>query len=447
MLKQEENEVLSRVSAGTPMGELLRRFWLPALLSSEVVPDSAPVRLKILHEDLVAFRDTGGNVGIVRAYCSHRLAPLYFGRNEHGGLRCPYHGWKFDVGGKCLETPNVPPGAPDIRRSVGISAYPTQEASGVVWIYMGPAEALPPFPKLECTTMPLEQVHNSRWLQRSSFMQGVEGEIDSSHISWLHKDFDQSKSALPFTGAALGNAAPIIELKDTFYGFTYGARRDLGEDYYWRVTQWITPMFSLIPIAPGEFIGGGGRAWVPIDDNNCTVFSFGFRVDRPYTDEERFKQFDSGAVFPPKLTRGTYKLADGYTIDTFLPEATQENDYGLDRARQRDVNYSGIWGIHDQDRALAENSKPMDRDNPGIVDRSLEHLVGSDRAIVTARRRLIDMALKLQQGIEPQIARRPEAFGVRAISKISRHKKFAELLGEFGSEARLPVDSFTADGR
>jgi phthalate 4,5-dioxygenase oxygenase subunit len=439
MLKTEANEMISRVGPNTPMGKLFRRFWLPAILSDEVKSDGPPVRLRILCEDLIAFRDTSGAVGIIRAYCTHRLAPLYFGRNEAGGIRCPYHGWKFDVSGACVETPNVPEGAPDIRRTVGIPAYKVHEVCGVAWVYMGPQEAAPPFPKLECTTLPTGMVHNSRWLQRSGYLQGVEGEVDSSHISWLHKDFDQGKSALTFAGAALGNAAPTIELTETEYGFVYGARRNLGDEYYWRVTQWIAPMFSLIPLAPGVFQGGGGRAWVPIDDNHTTVFSFGFRIDREYTPEERHALFDSGAVFPPKRKKGTYTLADGYIIDTFLPEATKENDFGLDRQRQKEVNYSGIWCIHDQDRALAESSKPAGPNDPGIVDRSLEHLVGSDRAVAAARKRLLDMARKLEQGIEPSLPYLPEAFAVRAISVVCQTERFAALLEEFHGEARLPI--------
>lgn len=441
MLKKEVNETFSRVGPGTPMGELFRRFWLPALLCSELEADGAPVRLKILGEELVAFRDTNGEAGIVRAYCSHRLAPLFFGRNEDCGLRCPYHGWKFNVRGECMETPNVPADAPDIRRNVGIPAYAVYEAGGVVWIYMGPKDKKPRFPFIEYAHVDPGHHYAARWLQRTNWSQGLEGEIDSSHISWLHKDFDRAGSSMKPTGAHLADdAAPVIELQETSYGFTYGARRRVGEDYFWRVTQWMAPMFSLIPHAPGDFVSGGGRAWVPIDDNHTTVFTFGYRIDRPWNEKE-LKLYESGALFPPRMHKGTYALPGGYVIDTYLPVASKENDYELDREMQRTVNYSGIWGVHDQDRALAESSMTIGEEDPGIVDRSEEHLVGSDRAVVTARRRLLKLADDLAQGIEPPMLAQPDSFKVRAISKICQIENFETFLKVFGGEAGIPSEA------
>lgn len=445
MLRKEQNETLSRVSAGTPMGELFRRFWLPAVTCQDLGgADGAPVRLRILGEDLVAFRDSQGRAGLVRAYCSHRLAPLFFGRNEQCGLRCPYHGWKFDVEGNCLETPNVPPGAPDIRRNVGITAYPTHEAAGVVWVYMGPKEKQPPFRGLEYTQMPQGQHFTASWLQQTNWSQGMEGEIDSSHISWLHKDFDSKgeNGRHPILAGGPGgtgneyaaDGAPVLELRETSGGFIYGARRDLQGQYLWRVTQWVAPMFSLIPRAPGAFVLGGGRAWVPIDDNHTTVFTFGYRVDRPFTAEE-IQVYESGALFPPRMKKGGFRLSDGYLIDTHLPEANWSNDYELDRQRQRTENYSGIWGVHDQDRALAENSKPIGAADHGIIDRSQEHLVSADRPVATARRTLLKMAEELQQGIEPAWPTETATSPVRAISKICQIPNFDEFLLKHGDEA------------
>jgi phthalate 4,5-dioxygenase len=436
MLKSDANELLSRVAAGTPMGELFRRFWLPAILSAEIeAADSPPKRLRILKEDLIAFRDTGGRVGIVSAYCAHRSAPLYFGRNEQCGIRCPYHGWKFGVDGACLEIPNVPAGTPAVRARVGIKAYPTQEAGGVVWIYMGPADLKPPLPALGYITAAQGYAYSARWLQRSNWLQGVEGEIDSSHISWLHKDFDESFSTQGSAGSQLSaDAAPLIQLEETDYGFIYGARRDMGEQQYlWRVTHWLAPMFSLIARAPGPFRTCGGRAWVPIDDNTTNVFTFGFRVDRPFNSEE-LAEYESGALFPPRTSSGPFTMPDGYVIDTFLPLAARENDYLLDREMQRKLNYSGIWGIHDQDRALAENSRRVSEQDPGILDRSQEHLVASDRAVVAARRRLIKLATDLKGGIEPQMPANPDWFAAHAISKITSIDTLEELLSEHQSE-------------
>ncbi|MCP3730032.1 Rieske 2Fe-2S domain-containing protein [Sphingomonas sp. MG17] len=439
MLNREVNDRLSRTGPGTQMGELFRRFWLPALLSRDVAePDGAPVRLRILSEDLVAFRDTEGKVGIVSAYCSHRLAPLFFGRNEEGGLRCPYHGWKFSTAGKCLETPNVAPGSPDVRRNVGIKSYPVHEQSGVIWIYMGPTERQPPFPHFEYAAVPAAQSYAARWLQRSNWSQGMEGEIDTSHINWLHRDIDRSGAVQQTLKTLTGDDnSPQIQLQETDYGFTYGARRVREDQWFWRVTQWMLPMFSLIPHEPGPFVKCGGRAWVPIDDNHVTVFTFSYRIDRPFTKDE-LDTFESGALFPPRMTKGPYALPDGYVIDTYLPGASKENDFQIDREAQRVRNYSGIWGIHDQDRALAESSKPADSRDPGIIDRMGEHLVSSDRALVTARRRLLKMAEELAAGIEPVTPFQPELFGVRAISKISEHGEFTKLMAQFGEEARLP---------
>lgn len=448
MLKKEANETLSRVGPGTKMGELFRRFWLPALLIEEVAePDCPPVRLKILGEELVAFRDTQGRVGIIRAFCSHRLAPLYFGRNEDCGLRCPYHGWKFNVDGECIETPNVPADAPDIRKNVGIPAYATHEAGGVVWVYMGPKDRQPAFPAFEHGVVPAGHHYAARWLQRTNWSQGLEGEIDSSHISWLHKDFDTENSKKGATGAALADAdgAPVIELRETFYGFTYGARRTIGDDYFWRVTQWMAPMFSFIPHAPGPFASSGGRAWVPIDDNHTTVFTFGYRVDRPISDDE-LNVYESGALFPPRMDKSPYALPGGYVIDTFLPVANKENDFQLDREMQQNVNFTGIWGVHDQDRALAESSMTIGDADPGIVDRTQEHLVASDRAVVTARRRLLRMAEDLANGIEPPMLSNPEAFRARAISKVCKIDSFDALLREYSDEARIdPQEAAAAE--
>lgn len=447
MLSKEANERLSRVGPGTPMGELFRRFWLPAVLTSELEADGAPTRLRILGEDLIAFRNTEGKVGITSAYCAHRLAPLFFGRNENCGIRCAYHGWKFDVDGNCVETPNVPAGGPDIRKNVGIKAYATHEASGVVWIHMGPKHLVQPFPKFEYGEAQPGYHMNARWLQRTNWSQGMEGEIDSSHISWLHQDFDKDTSAQKVVGSQMSDdRSPVIELRETPYGFTYGARRQLGEEYLWRVTQWLVPMFSLIPREPGPFKTCGGRAWVPIDDNHTTVFTFGYRVDRPYTEAEQ-KLFWSGALFPPRMAKGRYTLPDGYIIDTYLPEANRENDFELSRDMQKSINFSGIWGIHDQDRALSENSLAIGPEDPGIVDRSGEHLVSSDRPVVTARRRLLKMAEDLENGVEPLVASQGELFGVRAISRVSTIEDFDEFLGEFASDARLPSGVVAEPGK
>ena len=435
MLRKDQNEFVSRVGPGTAMGDLIRRFWIPAVTIQDVKqPDGAPMRLRIMGEDLVAFRDTEGRVGVIRAYCSHRLAPLFFGRNEECGLRCPYHGWKFNVAGECIETPNLEAGAKTSRNALSITAYPAHEAGGLVWIYMGPADKKPLFPALECADLPDDQLYVTSWLQRSNWLQGLEGEVDSSHISWLHRDFDRENSPTRGTGNELADdGAPVMSLRETPYGFTYGARRMLKGDYFWRMTQWVAPIFTMIPWGPGER-KTDFHAWVPIDDNHVTIFAIRYSVGRSFTDNE-INLYESGALFPPRMKKGGYQLPDGYVIDTYMPEATKENDYQIDRAMQLTRNYSGIWGLHDQDRSLQETSKPVDGANPGLIDRSLEHLVASDLPIVTVRRRLIKLAEALRMGNDPAALGTDSANPLRAFSKICKIDGFDSFLDMYGAEA------------
>lgn len=443
MLNASDNDILTRVGPGTPMGELFRRFWLPAVLTEELAdPGSPPVRLRILCEDLVAFRDTSGRVGIVEAYCSHRGAPLYFGRNEDCVLQCPYHGWKFNVDGACVEVPNAAGNArdnPQVREKFAIVAYPTHEAGGVVWVYMGPKEKKPPFPDFEWTRTPKGYCHASRWLQRSNWLQGAEGEIDTSHISFLHKDLDNGAKKITITGLQYAaDGAPALSVKETDYGFLSGSRRTYEDKYFWRVTQWLAPMFSLIPRAPADdFTSGGGRAWVPVDDNNTTTFAYNFRVDRPLSQPE-LDLIHEGAHFPPRIRRASVQLAEGHRFDAYLPVAELENDYLMDRERQRTENFTGIWGVNEQDRSLQESLRSIGPRDRGIVDRSREHLVGSDLAIVTARRRLLRMAKDLQNGVEPGEVARGDIYAVRAVSKICDIADFDAFLETYRADAKAP---------
>src|ERR687886_715559 len=186
MLSREENERITRVGPGTPMGNLMRRYWMPACLAEELPePDCPPVRVRLLGEDLVAFRDTQDRIGVLDEYCPHRLASLFLGRNEQCGLRCVYHGWKFDVDGRCVDMPNEPPES-NFKDRVRATAYPCRERGGVVWVYMGPPERMGEQPDLEWSLVPADQRFLSKRLQQSNYLQAIEGGIDSSHISFLH---------------------------------------------------------------------------------------------------------------------------------------------------------------------------------------------------------------------------------------------------------------------
>jgi phthalate 4,5-dioxygenase len=448
-LTQEDSfGILTRVGPGTPMGNLFRRFWLPALLSNELPEvDGAPVRLRILCEDLVAFRDTEGRVGIVGAYCPHKMAPLFFGRNEQCGIRCVYHGWKFNVDGECVDIPNIIP--PDnfaaLKEKARITSYPTREAGGIVWIYMGPQKLMPDLPGMEWLTLPAKHVHTSRWFHKSNWLQAAEGEIDTSHISFLHSVLDVPEDG-PDRHRLARDGAPQIEIRDTDYGFIYGARRRFEDRYYWRVTQWMLPMWSAIAGGTDEFIGAG-RAWVPIDDYHTTAFAYQYLPERPYSQSE-IKEIESGGAFPPRSTRGATRLPHGYVIDTFLPTANQGNDYLIDRNAQRRESFTGIWGVNEQDRALQECMPSLPGDQTGIVDRSGEHLVKSDLPVMFARRKLTKLARELAEGKEPVAALQSEQYAVRAIARVSPIADYNEFMKVHGNEgkaaSRTPQQSTVA---
>ena len=433
MLSVEENKVLTQTGPGTPMGDLLRRFWLPALIPNELSPDGVPVRLRIMSEDLVAFRDTNGKVGIIDAYCPHKLAPLFFGRNEECGLRCVYHGWKFDVDGNCVEMANEPP-EHRFQDKVKTKAYPTQEWGGLIWVYMGPAHLEPELPQFEWGRVPESHRHLARWLQQTNYAQGMEGEIDTSHISFLHGGLtpyqrDNPEKRQTRAGSRdlpIVDGAPKLTLNRTDYGFVYGARRDTGNgDYYWRVTQWLFPMYSMIA---GTQWPRGGRAWVPIDDENTSVFGYNYNPEAPLT-QEQIETIESGRAFPPRVERGRHELRDGYVIDHNLGVANKGNDYLIDREVQNTMTFTGIWGINEQDRGLQEG---MGRS----VDRSREHLGTADQATITARRLLINMARDLQEGIEPAIATNGDLYRVRSLDFISPEGDFQKFMGLFTEEAK-----------
>jgi len=418
MLSNEENEFLCHVGPGTPMGELFRRFWLPAMLPDEVPePDCPPVRLRLLGEDLVAYRDTTGQVGVLEAHCAHRGASLFFGRNEECGIRCVYHGWKFDATGQCVDMPNEPAES-NFKNKIHLTAYPTRERGGVIWVYMGPPDRMPEIPDLEWTLVPDSHRSVSKWIQDTNYMQGYEGDIDSSHSSFLHSFLDPSKSPNDTTIRSDQKAmdkSPKILVNDTNYGFRYGAKRAIGNNTYnWRITQALLPTYSLIPFLK---FPAGGRAWIPVDDEHTMTFYASCHPERPLTDEDQAVR-RTGRAFPPELIPGTFR-----------PLRNMENDYLIDRELQRTFNYSGIYGVNDQDRAIQESMGP-------IQDRSTEHLGTADLAIIAARRGLLKAARDLQQGIEPYAAHHPEVYRVRAMDVNCSLEELDAVVETYGSGLR-----------
>jgi phthalate 4,5-dioxygenase oxygenase subunit len=423
MLSQGDNELLTQTGPGTPMGELFRRFWHPVLLSEELPEaEGAPVRLRVLSEDLVAFRDTHGEVAFMDAYCPHRRAGMFYGRNEGYGLRCVYHGWKFDRHGNCVEMPTEPAES-TFKDRIKIKTYPAVEAAGCIWIYLGPADKQPALPELEWTQVPEAHRVLSRWLQECNYQQGVEGEIDSAHVSWLHAPLRVEDS--PFRGrfndAIIADGAPQLTVKPTDYGFCYGARRSTDDgQYYWRVTQWLLPTYSLIP---SKDFPRGGRCWIPIDDTHISVLQYTYHPDRPLTPEEVRARQSSPEIEPVR-----YRLPHGFVIDICRDVRNADNDYRIDREMQRTQNFTGISVIRSQDTAMTESMG-------AIADRTQEHLGTSDVAVIAARRRLLQMARDLQDGIEPTAALRPEGYNVRAVDMVAPESDFFRFMDLYADAA------------
>jgi phthalate 4,5-dioxygenase len=419
MLKPEDNELLCRVGPGTPMGELFRRFWLPALMPHELAePDCEPVRIRLLGEDMVAFRDTNGRIGVLDEYCPHRRAPLSFGRNEECGLRCVYHGWKFDVDGNCVDMPNERPET-DFKHKVRIKTYAAAEWGGYIWIYMGPPERKPPLPEFEWATLPPEHRWQRKWHYSANYMQGLEGELDTCHTSFLHK-VDDAAPLSPGLKEAVSNwgkdGMPKLDVRDTEYGYYYGSQRDMGDGRYnWRLTQWVLPSNSLIPQPKFPI---SSRAYIPIDDENTYVFGTSFNPDAPMTQADT-DYLETGMGAAPTLIPST-----------FFPEINRSNDYKRDFAAKRRGHSTGIPGINNQDRALVELMGP-------IADRSKEHLGTSDVAVIAARRRLLQMAKDLAAGKEPDLPQHAAAFGVRPIDVMTADEQLDRVVEEYRDKLRF----------
>ena len=400
MLKREENEYLTQTDPGTPMGDFMRRFWTPFMLSDEIAePDGEPVRVRLLGEDLLAFRDTNGQVGLVDRFCPHRRVSLFFGRNEACGIRCVYHGWKFDVDGNCVDLPSEPADS-TFKDKIKLKAYPVREKAGIVWAYMGPKELMGGLPELEWMELPEDYRYMSRWYQESNYAQAVEGEIDSAHVSFLHSKLDNdAKNKAALTGSYFsGDTAPKWKVTESDFGMTLGARRQVeGGRYYWRMNQWLYPYYTMIAPVPGE--SRTVRMWVPVDDTHCNIICITYRNDKPVSEEE-LHTWRTGAAAHAALIPGT-----------LTPAANQANDYNIDREMQRSETYTGIVGIRAQDAAMTESAGP-------IVDRSFENLGSSDTAVIKMRRLLIDGARKLEAGVEPPSAQDGALFRGRSHSVI-----------------------------
>ncbi len=402
MLKREQNELLTRTGPGTPMGALFRRYWHPALLAHELpAPDCPPVRVRLLSERLIAFRDTDGRLGLIDEFCAHRGASLWFGRNEACGLRCPYHGWKYDVTGACLEVPSEPDES-GFRDRIRLKSYPLVERGGVLWTYMGPPEHQPPLPAWEFAMVAGPQSYTSKRLQFSNWLQALEGGIDSSHVSFLHRDgllSDPLMKGSPGTRYNLADARPVFEVVEQPAGLFIGVRRNAEQGaHYWRITPWCLPAFTMIPPRGDHPVHG--HFWVPIDDETSWAWSFDYHPTRPLTVAER-SAMEQG--------KGIHTQVDPVT---FIPLANRSNDYLMDRDAQRDGRlFSGVAGIAMQDASLQESMG-------SIADRTIEHLTTTDNGIIMARNVLLRVARALaDRGAAPP-GTGPEAQQIRSAAVI-----------------------------
>ena len=396
MTTQNENEILTRVSGGTPMGDFMRLFWIPAVMSSELKTDGDPVRLVLLGEKLVAFRDTNGKVGIMDHRCPHRCASLFFGRNEEGGIRCVYHGWKFDADGKCLDMANVP-AHQDFKHKVHAKAYKTLERNGLIWVFMGNQANVPPLPDIEATMLPEDQV-DIRFTQRAcNWLQGLEGDIDTSHLDFLHhgkRDVARLDPKNPHR-FAVQRPDPEYQIAETEWGAMYGAYRPAADnELYWRIGHFLMPFWTSTPTGPIEshFFA---RGWVPMDDQHVMVVSV------------RRKAFDAN--------NKPLRSAGGAGFDRYLPNTTdwygrwrteqnESNDYLIDREKQRTVSYTGIDELFMQDQAITESMGT-------IADRPFEHLAPSDQMITATRRMLLRAAQSYAKDrVTPKAVENPKIF-------------------------------------
>ena len=407
MLSRSENEVLTRTDPGTPMGEVMRRYWMPALLTEEIPePDCPPVRVRLLGEDLVAFRDTQGRIGLLDEYCPHRLTSLFLGRNEECGIRCVYHGWKFDVTGQCLDMMNEPPDS-DYKDKVRIKSYPTLEQGGVVWAYLGPEERRPAPPNFEWTRVPQGCRHVSKNRQECNWLQGLEGGIDTAHAPILHRTIttETGRAGIRVDSDLVTGGAPAVEVDVTDYGYRYAGVRSLGDrGSHVRAYHYVMPFHQLRP-SQSAYRGRAahaivsGHMWVPMDDQNCMIYNWVYSYDDQQISDDEWLGMERG-----------YGRGPEHLLPDFRTIGNRGNDWLIDRQVQKKETFTGIEGINAQDVAVQESMG-------AIVDRSRENLTRSDAAIVQARRLLLQATNTVADGGDPP-GTGESYYKVRAIERV-----------------------------
>ncbi|MFM9972599.1 MAG: Rieske 2Fe-2S domain-containing protein [Burkholderiales bacterium] len=404
-----DSDDLTKTGPGTVMGNFMRQYWIPAAKSSELARDGAPMRLMLLGEKLIAFRDSSGRVGVMSHGCPHRNATLFLGRNEADGLRCIYHGWKFDVEGKCVDMPNVPSES-DFKERVRAKAYQVREHQGLIWVYMGKREKAPPLPLLEVLMFPETQLQILLVRRNCNWAQSLEGDIDTSHAGFLHYGNVQYNDVPEghYLEHMLIDRAPRYQVQDMPWGISSGAYRKVRtaqqqERMYWRFCSYMFPFWSQTP--GGEFPTNlHARAWVPIDDEHCMSVVIRWRgLPKPLS-----APLKKGALLPERLP--DYRPNGTGWHERWRLKADESNDWQIDREAQSSNRiYSGIGNILLQDQAITEGMGP-------VTDHDAEHLGAGDVTIARMRRRVVEAAREFRNsGSPPPCVDAPELYlGARA---------------------------------
>ena len=401
-MRTKDHEILTHVGPDAPLGQLMRQYWIPALLSSEVESDGPAVRIKLLGEELIAYRTTAGRVGLMDHRCPHRCASLFFGRNEEDGIRCVYHGWKFDPDGNCVDMPSEPPES-NFKDKVRATAYPTREQVGIVWAYMGPRkENLPALPDIEALGLPEGEIHTWAAQRECSWLQGLEGDIDTSHFGFLHIGSATEDQAAPGSPTlyAIRDRAPRYKVMDTRFGTTYGAYRPGDENKnYWRIAHFLFPFWTMPPGSPmtRQMIA---RAWVPMDDEH-TMF---FHISRAGSGPSRNRMAGRKIAGLGEDIERLPNTTDWY--GRWRLASNRDNDYMIDRDAQRTQSYTGIRAGHVQDQMITESMGP-------VVNRTEERLGSSDQMIIQTRKRIIQaLNAFLSDEIPPPGAADPDIYNL-----------------------------------
>ena len=424
MLSKEDNETLVRVGPGTTMGDLFRNYWIPFFASKDLEKDAQPQTVKLLGETLIVFRDSEGDVGLVDNVCPHRGAPLIYGRNEDCGLRCVYHGWKFNTKGDVTDMPAEPVRS-RLKERVKIKSYPCVERNGVVWTYMGKEDEAnrPPLPNFEWNMVPEENVVVTFRVQECNWLQALEGEIDSAHAPILHGRIDQKGYINDWVAAR--DLRPTFESVRQDFGMSIASRRVVDEDtLYWRVNQFVMPFYSMVPPQAGEFHELSGHAWVPMDDENSICLMFSYRPVEPLHPKS-VKVFNEGY----KGRDGGHHSGDSHDnmgpevpFGRYVSKFRRETGYHFDYELQKTQWFSGLPGLWVQDAACQSGVAQ-------VYDRSKENLCTSDTGIAMTRRMLLEVAGAFSEtGELPERFDDPDLYMVRSVSlTLPKEEKWTEF--------------------